>query len=80
MNVLFVEIDHVAVEGPNECEIQGGIKGSSTLHGGVFSNGDISVNRGQYNPRGIWTCKIKEQSTIQENRTCYIKRMRINIF
>lgn len=53
MNVLFVKIDHIAIEGPNKCEIQGRIKGSGTLHGGIFSNSDISVNWGQYNSRGI---------------------------
>lgn len=59
MNVLFVKIDHVAIEGPNKGEIQSGIKGSSTLHGGIFSNSNISINWGQYNSCGIYTIKKK---------------------
>lgn len=54
MNVLFVKVDHITIEGPNKCQIQGRIRGSSTLHGSIFSNGDISVNWGQYNSCGIY--------------------------
>ena len=53
MNVLFVKVDHITIEGPNKCQIQGRIKGSGTLHGGIFSNSDISVNRSQDNSCGI---------------------------
>lgn len=61
MNVLFVKIDHVAIEGPNEGEIQSGVKGSRTLHGGIFSNSNISINWGQYNSCGIYTIKKKRK-------------------
>lgn len=53
MNVLFVKIDHIAIEGPNEREVQGRVEGSSALHGGVLSYSDVGVDGGQYNPRGI---------------------------
>lgn len=55
MNVLFVKVDHIAIEGPNKCEIQCRIKGSSTLHGCIFSNSDIGINWSQYNSCGIYT-------------------------
>lgn len=50
---FFVKINHVAIEGPNKCEIQGRIEGRSTLHCSIFSNSDISINWGQNDSCGI---------------------------
>lgn len=66
MNVLFVKINHIAIEGPNKCEIQGRIKGCSTLHGSIFSNGNISVNWGQYNSCGIYTLKKRNKAEFKK--------------
>lgn len=54
MNILSRKINHITIEGPNKCEIQGRIKGGSALHGGIFSNSNISINWGQYNSCGIY--------------------------
>lgn len=53
VSVLFVKIDHIAIEGPDEREVQGGIKRGSALHGGIFSHSDVGIDWGQDNPRGI---------------------------
>lgn len=67
MNVLSVEINHIAIEGPNEREVQGRVKGSSALHGGVFSHSDVSVDGGQYNPCGVCTFLNKGNTGIKHN-------------
>lgn len=65
MDILSVEINHVAVEGPDEREVQGVVEGSRALHRGVLAHRDVSVQRGQNNPCGICVCR-EEQSAGQE--------------
>lgn len=47
MRNFLIKINHIAIEGPDKCEIQRRVEGGSTLHCSIFSNSDISINWGQ---------------------------------